>query len=91
MNIEKFNEAKHAEVIKAYLIDKKSHREIQQEILKIDAPARGGGFIAMDILHNYNISGDKKGFLIGKNLDDEIILAAGDFKRGLEILKKYYS
>jgi hypothetical protein len=44
----------------------------------------------MNILHYYEIRGDKKGFLIGKNLEDEIKAATGAFKRGLEILKKYY-
>ena len=42
-------------VLKAYLVDGWSHRKIQREILKLDAPARGGGFVAMDILHKYNI------------------------------------
>ncbi|WP_404456670.1 hypothetical protein [Oceanobacillus kapialis] len=91
MDITKFNEAKHAEVIKAYLIEKKSHRVIQEKILKLDAPPRGGGFIAMEILHYYNINGSKKGFLESRDLDSEIEFATGNFKRGLEILRKYCS
>lgn len=53
-----------ARVIKAYLIEAKSHRRMREEILNIDAPARGGGFITMQILHYYAIFGDKKGALI---------------------------
>lgn len=88
MDINKFSEAKHAEVIKAYLIDKKSHREIQEEILEIDAPTRGGGFVAMDILHYYGIDGDKKGSLVGKDLDIELSTATGNYKKALELLEK---
>lgn len=51
---EKFDEVIHYKVIKAYLKEGKSHRGIQQDILDIPAPTRGGGFIAMQILHYYN-------------------------------------
>lgn len=63
-----------AEVIKAYLIDGKSHRVIQREILDIPAPSRGGGFKAMEILHEFNIKGNKKGIFKNKERfeDDEI-------------------
>lgn len=54
------------DVIKSYLIDGKSHREIQREILGLPAPLHGGGFIAMYILHYYGLSGDDKGYLKNK-------------------------
>lgn len=38
-------------VAEAYLIHGKSHREIQEDLLKKPAPAHGGGFKAMAILH----------------------------------------
>jgi putative restriction endonuclease len=61
--IDKFDKHTIAEVVKAYLVDGLSHRKIQREILNIPAPARGGGFVAMEILHHFNIHGDKKGVL----------------------------
>jgi hypothetical protein len=87
--MEKFNKLKHAEVIKAYLLDAKSHRLIQEEILEMDAPTRGGGYVTMKILHKYGINGDKKGALVGKILDEEILKATGIYKEGLELVKKY--
>ena len=86
--IDKFEKHKIAEVIQAYLVDGKSHRDIQREILNLPAPARGGGFVAMEILHHFNIRGDKKGVLkknsnweLKDNSDEE-------FKKGLEIYKE---
>lgn len=61
--INKFEKYKIAEIIQAYLFDGKSHRRIQREILGLPAPARGGGFVVMEILHHFNIRGDKKGVL----------------------------
>lgn len=68
---EKFDNYTIAEAIKAYLIDGQSHRNIQREILNLPAPARGGGFVAMELLHHYNIRGDKKG-LLNKNSISEL-------------------
>lgn len=67
-----FNEIVRFQVIEAYLYDAKSHRRIQEDILKMPAPARGGGFITMQVLHEYGIGGDKKGYLIGKVLREEL-------------------
>ncbi len=52
-----------AQVIKAYLCDGWSHRRIQEQILGIDAPVRGGGYEAMKILHGYGITGEYKSAL----------------------------
>lgn len=52
-----YSKAIDVQVIKAYLMDSKSHRRIQEEILQMDAPARRGGFEAMKILHSYGIKG----------------------------------
>lgn len=48
------------DVLKAFLVEGKSHREIQRDILGFPAPARGGGFVTMNILHKYGISGQYK-------------------------------
>lgn len=66
--IKKFGEESIAKVIEAYLVDGLSHRQIQKTILNLPAPARGGGFVAMEILHHFNITGEKKGILKKKNI-----------------------
>ena len=67
---DKFEQHIIAEVIEAYLKYGKSHRQIQREILNLPAPARGGGFVTMEILHYYNIKGDKKGILKTTSLNE---------------------
>ncbi|WHY87066.1 AAA family ATPase [Neobacillus novalis] len=84
-----FNEEIWAKVIWAYLNDSKSHRRIQKEILKKDAPARGGGFLAMDILHSYEIDGTKKGILKNNSFVEEYSKANGKYKEALDLLKRY--
>jgi putative restriction endonuclease len=59
----KFDDYIIAKVLHAYLIEGKSHRFIQREILELPAPAKGGGFVAMQILHEFNIKGKDKGIL----------------------------
>jgi hypothetical protein len=68
--IDKFEKHVIAKVIEAYLKDGISHRQIQREILHLPAPARGGGFRAMEILHYYNIKGDRKGSLKHSSVED---------------------
>lgn len=86
--LEEFSEEIIIQIIRAYLYERKSHRDIQREILHIPAPDRGGGFIAMDILHYFDIHGDKKGFLVERNLDQAIMESEGSFKRALQLLKE---
>jgi hypothetical protein len=88
-NIKSFNERDYVQVIRAYLIEAKSHRQIQEEILGIEAPSRGGGFVAMEILHHFGISGSKKGILKKSSLDEEYLNATGSYKQGLDLLKRY--
>ena len=45
-----FDIATELNVIRAYLVDGRSHRDIQKTILGIPAPSRGGGFVAMNIV-----------------------------------------
>jgi len=61
------------DVLKAFLVNGDSHRKIQREILKMEAPARGGGFRAMEILHKFNIQGGDKSSLNKDATDAEII------------------
>jgi len=69
-----------AAVLKAYLCDGWSHREIQERILGIDAPTRGGGYVAMQILHQYGITGESKSSLRGKDFDPKAFEAAGSIR-----------
>ncbi|HWQ96708.1 MAG TPA: HNH endonuclease [Negativicutes bacterium] len=84
-----FEEEVTLQVIMAYLYNGKSHRQIQREILGLPAPARGGGFIAMDILHNYNIHGDKKGLLQRIDILDALNNASEEFALALRKVMEY--
>lgn len=86
---DKYDEVTQYKVIKAYLREGLSHRRIQSEILNLPAPARGGGFEAMQILHQYDIDGTKKGVLQDNALSDEIKVAKGMYKLALELIQKY--
>lgn len=79
------NEYIEAKVLIAYLIEQKSHRYIQQEILGKPAPLNGGGYEAMNILHSFDIKEDSKG-LLNENLDKINQLNP----RAQEILKNYF-
>jgi putative restriction endonuclease len=67
-SINKFDNYTIARVIEAYLVRGNSHRKIQRKILNLPAPARGGGFVAMEILHHFNIRNDKKAIFKNKVL-----------------------
>jgi hypothetical protein len=88
-NCKKYNEVTHYKVINAYLHEGLSHRRIQLEILNLPAPVRGGGFEAMNILHNYNIDGSKKGILKNRLLSEEQLSSEGMYKLALELIEKY--
>jgi len=81
---------KEVRVIYAYLKNSLSHRKIQSEVLGEDAPDRGGGFLAMQILHDYEIEGDKKGVLNKTPFHVEYEKAEGKYLEALNLLKKYY-
>ena len=69
---------KEVDVLTAYLRDARSHRDIQERILGIDAPIRGGGYETMRILHRYGITGRYKGCLKGKSFDPEALIRFGN-------------
>ena len=77
--LDHFSEETVIEVLRAYLVNGESHRSIQKTILGLPAPARGGGFIAMDILHHYDIKGEHKGILknnISYQADSDLLVKA---------------
>jgi len=84
-----YGEEIHLAVIRAFLIDNKSHRKIQREILNLPAPAHGGGFVTMNILHYYGISGEDKGLLRRKSLQEVLLKARGTSREVLLKLKDY--
>lgn len=61
------------QILKAYLCESKSHRWIQENIMKLPTPLNGGGYKAMEVLHSYSIKGDKKGLLSEFNVTSENI------------------
>lgn len=81
---------KEARVIYSYLVKSMSHRKIQMEILGMPAPANGGGFLAMQILHDFEIRDDKKGVLATSDIDNEIEHASGKYLEALLLVKKHY-
>lgn len=87
--INDFDEDVVLKVIIAYLYEGKSHRQIQREILGLPAPARGGGFIAMDLLHHYEIYGAKKGILQNKKISELIKDSSGAFSDVLGKVHEY--
>lgn len=62
-------------VLKSFLVDAKSHRWIQENILGVEAPLRGGGYETMKILHSYGIRGDVKGALAEYDLTSNNIMS----------------
>ena len=77
------------EIIKARLIDGKSFREIETEILKINSPVRGGGFKAKKILDSYGVLTKYKGTITEQNISNKIKNYDGLFSETLIELKKY--
>lgn len=79
-----------AQVIYAYLVQSKSHRAIEREVLKKEAKANGGGFLVMTILHDHDMPREKKGILRTQTIVTESIGASEKYKSGLQLLEEYY-
>jgi len=67
-------------VMRAYLCDGQSHRAIQRDILGVEAPARGGGFLTMEILHKFGIRGQHKWALRGRRFNAQEFENAGSIQ-----------
>lgn len=80
----------HAAVLKAYLCDGWSHRQIQERILGIDAPERGGGYEAMRILHGYGVTGEYKSSLYGRTFNPEAFESSGNIRNYCETILKQF-
>jgi len=84
-----YSEDIHLQVLKAFLIEGKSHREIQRSILGLPAPDHGGGFITMNILHYYHIYGNQKGLLKNKDINDILPILTKETSDTLQKLKRF--
>lgn len=84
-----YNEETRLAVLRAYIIDGKSHRQIQSEILELPAPLHGGGYVAMNILHYYGVSGDEKGILRNKTISELQDISSEELKEALLKLGEY--
>ena len=80
------NEELELMVVKAYLVEGMSYRDIEKNVYQIDAPIRGGGLRIMKKLHKLGIKSDKKGRLQYKFIQKEIESAKGKY---LNTLLKY--
>jgi hypothetical protein len=80
----------HLRIIKAYLVQGDSYRTIEKEILEMESPARGGGFVAKNILNSYGVEGKHKNTITWRNIDDMIFAAKGTLERTLVELKKLF-
>ena len=79
-----------AKVIYAYLKESLSYRDIEVKILGKEAKANGGGYHAMEILHNFGIEGEKKGILNEISFEEEYKKSTDKYREALDLLKKYY-
>lgn len=84
-----YNEITIYRVLKEYLYNGLSHRDIEEKILNITASDEYGGFDAMNILHEFEIDKEKKKTLKNKSLDEEIVNAKGNYRLALDLIKKY--
>lgn len=94
-NLEEFDDETKTEIVKLYLGSEDwSHRRLQKEILKIDAPQRGGGFVVMEILRSFGIGDDSlKGIfskVTGLNELAEILALKQIHVRSTEIIQDLY-
>jgi len=78
----------HLRIIKAYLIQGDSYRTIEKVVLEMESPARGGGFVAKNILNSYGVEGKHKSTITWRNIDDKILSAKDTLKITLIELKK---
>lgn len=76
------------DVLTAYLCDARSQRDIQEKILGIDAPTRGGEYEVMRMLRRYGITGKYKGCLRGKSFDPEALIRVGNIGTYLQWLNR---
>lgn len=87
----RFKTSLEAQVVYAYLVESKSHHQIQKEILGIPAPSNGGGFETMDILHKYKIDGAKKGIIRSKvDYESELLSAKESYLEALKLIQPYF-
>lgn len=70
-------------VLKAYLCDGWSQRQIQEAILGIEAPIRGGGYETMRTLRKFGVTGEYKACLKGRKFNAKAFEAAGNIKNHL--------
>ena len=58
-----------------------SFRKIEREYLNIESQARGGGFVAKDIINKMGVVAAKKGVLSKISIEDEIRTSSGEYKQ----------
>ncbi|MGG7163776.1 HNH endonuclease [Clostridium ihumii] len=87
--VDKFSEEECLKVVKAYLVNGLSYRDIERDILGIPAPGNGGGYVAMDIIHSFNIDGKKKSILSKEDINKLINNSTGSYHDILIKIKSF--
>ena len=84
------DERTQAAVILAYLVEGKDQRAIEREIMGLYADGTGIGREAGRVLSSFDIGESKKRALVGNSIASEYATASVKYKRGLDLLAKYY-
>jgi len=76
-------------IIIEYLTNPKtSFRKLEREFMRIDSPARGGGFVAKSIVNSYGINAEMKGILSSNSIEHLIQTCSGKCKQTLIMIKE---
>ncbi|MFN8352470.1 MAG: AAA family ATPase [Flavobacteriales bacterium] len=84
------DERTQAAVIHAYLLEGKDQRTIERDIMGLYADGTGIGREAGRVLSTFDIGESKKRALVGNSFSSEYATASVKYKRGLDLLVKYY-
>ncbi len=76
-----------AQYLKAYLFDGYSFRKLEEKIMGIKSPARGGGFKAQRLIRSYNISNSQKGIFFRLTLEQAYAKADSPLREVLTFIK----
>lgn len=76
-------------IVTEYLVNPKtSFRKLERQFMGLDSPARGGGFVAKNVVNSYGIVAEMKGILANNTIDSVIQNATGERRDALLMLKE---
>jgi len=75
-------------IVTEYLINPKtSFRKLERQFMGIDSPARGGGYVAKNIINSYGIVAEMKGVLASTPIEQVLQEATGKRKETLYLVR----